>query len=222
MNSPLTLKNIHHRFTQGHKKLAVLRGVNLTLKKGKVFALLGASGSGKSTLLNIAGLLESPTKGEVISFGKPTTNADEFRKNTVGFIHQFHYLMADLTALENVALSLLIKGRTNATKRAKRTLTQLGLAKRLHHRPHSLSGGECQRVAVARALVSEPAVILADEPAGSLDEENAQRVLAQFLEMAKQQGTAVLMATHHTQMARQCDGIFALTGGVVTKKHSTG
>jgi len=220
LNSPLELKNIYHSFGGGKNELMVLKGVNLCLQQGKVFALLGASGSGKSTLLNVGGLLERPIKGEVISFGKSIANADAFRRNVVGFIHQFHYLMADLSALENVALSLLIKrqiSKSKANAMATKMLSQLGLGKRLDHRPHSLSGGECQRVAVARALGANPAVVLADEPAGSLDEQNSKTVMEYFLALAKQQNTAVLMATHDKQMASQCDATFTISNGVVTK-----
>lgn len=218
MSEPLKLENIHHGFKQGGRVLEVLRGVSLTLKAGRITALLGVSGSGKSTLLNIAGLLESPNKGRVTVVGGRTDSErrkTELRRKNIGFIHQFHHLLADLTALENLALPLMIKGKSKraATKTAMLMLAKLGMENRADHLPGGLSGGECQRVAVARALVAEPKLILADEPTGNLDEANAKLVFTEFTAQAKRQNTAVLMVTHDKRLSGLCDEVLNLGNG---------
>ena len=198
--------------------LTVLKGVSLSLKAGRITALVGVSGSGKSTLLNIAGLLENPNQGRVVIGGRHSGGEwrkTELRRGNIGFVHQFHHLLADLTALENLALPLMIRGegRRAAAKAAEKALAKLGLAARAGHRPSALSGGECQRLAVARALIAQPRVVLADEPTGNLDQGNAELVFGELIAQAKRQNAAVLMATHDEKLSDLCDEARRLGGG---------
>lgn len=208
----LKLEHVGRRFSQAGETLDVLDDIGFELHKGEIVALLGQSGSGKSTLLHIAGLLEPPTSGTVIVNGIDCGKArdrvrTEIRRKEIGFIYQYHHLLPEFSALENVMMPLLIAGMRNkpAIARAEYLLEQMGLSHRLKHRPAKLSGGEQQRVAVARALANEPIILLADEPTGNLDSKTADMVFDQFLSLVKDQKVAALVATHNTELAARMD-----------------
>lgn len=223
MNSPvIRLAGLTRSFEQGGERIDVLRGVDLEVAPGEIVALLGPSGSGKSTLLQAVGLLEGGFGGEIDIAGVDASSlsADErtvLRRDRIGFVYQFHHLLPDFTALENVVLPQLVAGteRGAAVDRARELLTALGLAERLDHRPSQLSGGEQQRVAVARALANRPALVLADEPTGNLDERTSDRVLEQFLELVRGTGSAALVATHNERLAARMDRVVRLHDGVL-------
>ena len=223
MNSPvIRLAGLTRSFEQGGERIDVLRGVDLAVAPGEIVALLGPSGSGKSTLLQAVGLLEGGFGGEIDIAGVDASSlsADErtvLRRDRIGFVYQFHHLLPDFTALENVVLPQLVAGteRGAAVDRARELLTALGLAERLDHRPSQLSGGEQQRVAVARALANRPALVLADEPTGNLDERTSDRVLEQFLELVRGTGSAALVATHNERLAARMDRVVRLHDGVL-------
>ena len=224
MSKPvIRLAGLTRSFEQGGERIEVLRGVNLEVAPGEIVALLGPSGSGKSTLLQAVGLLEGGFGGEIDIAGVDASrlSADErteLRRDRIGFVYQFHHLLPDFNALENVLLPQLVAGsaRSDAEQRARELLTALGLAQRLDHRPSQLSGGEQQRVAVARALANRPALVLADEPTGNLDERTADRVLEQFLELVRGTGSAALIATHNERLAARMDRVVRLHNGVLT------
>ena len=221
MSEPvLQTTGLRRRFTQGEARIEVLRGVDLTVQPGEIVALLGPSGSGKSTLLQAVGLLEGGFEGSIRIDGQEAAQLDngqrtEMRRDKLGFVYQFHHLLPDFNALENVVLPLMIKGgtRAEADKRAADLLTVLGLAERLTHRPSQLSGGEQQRVAVARALANRPMLLLADEPTGNLDEATADRVFAEFLGLVRGEGSAALVATHNERLAAKMDRVLRLHEG---------
>lgn len=210
----LKLQNMGRSFKQGTEDLVVLKGVNLELKPGEIVALLGQSGSGKSTLLQIAGLLEPPTSGTVIINGTDCTKSSdkrrtEMRRDEIGFVYQFHHLLPEFSALENVMMPNLIAGlaKDKSRKRATELLTMMGLEHRLSHRPAKLSGGEQQRVAIARAMANQPSLLLADEPTGNLDEQTAEIVFQNFVDLVRKQKVAALVATHNTELASRMDRI---------------
>ena len=218
----LRLAGIERRFRQGDAWLEVLRGVDLALGPGEVMALVGPSGSGKSTLLQIAGLLEHPDGGEVYIAGRacgrlPDAQRTLIRREHLGFVYQFHHLLPEFSALENVMLPQMLAGvdRKRARERARELLKMLGLAEREEHRPARLSGGEQQRVAIARAMANQPAVLLADEPTGNLDEDTARVVFGALVAAARETNAALLVATHNAELASRADGIYRLHNGVV-------
>ena len=216
----LAVAGLTRSFAQGGVTIEVLRGVDLTVGAGEIVALLGASGSGKSTLLQAVGLLEGGFGGSIRIAGEQAAQLDSpgrtrVRRDQLGFVYQFHHLLPDFNATENVVLPQLIKDRTRkeADARAADLLTALGLGHRLTHRPNQLSGGEQQRVAVARALANRPALVLADEPTGNLDEATADIVLAEFLRLVREEGSAALVATHNERMALKMDRVVRLHEG---------
>ena len=221
MSDPVVrLTGLTRSFEQGGVRIDVLRGVDLAVQPGEVVALLGPSGSGKSTLLQAVGLLEGGFGGriEIAGTDATTLNSDArtaLRRDRIGFVYQFHHLLPDFNARENVVLPQLVAGteRGAANDRADELLSALGLAERLDHRPSQLSGGEQQRVAVARALANKPALVLADEPTGNLDEATADKVLAQFLELVRGHGNAALVATHNERLAARMDRVVRLHEG---------
>lgn len=222
MSDTVILTDLKRSFTQGSATIEVLRGVNLNVAAGEIVALLGPSGSGKSTLLQAVGLLEGGFTGSIRIGGEEaaTLNNDSrtrLRRDSLGFVYQFHHLLPDFSALENVILPQLIHGKTNeaALARACDLLSSLGLAQRLDHRPSQLSGGEQQRVAVARALANRPPLILADEPTGNLDEATADIVLGEFLSLVRQEGSAALIATHNERIAAKMDRVVRLHDGIL-------
>ena len=218
----LATRDLARSFTQGGETIAVLRGVDLQVAPGEIVALLGPSGSGKSTLLQAVGLLEGGFAGSIRIAGEEAARMTAaqrtaLRRDRLGFVYQFHHLLPDFTAIENVVLPQLIGGRdpTDAADRATQLLSALGLGHRLQHRPAKLSGGEQQRVAVARALANRPALVLADEPTGNLDEHTADRVLAEFLRLVRDERSAALVATHNERLAAKMDRIVRLHEGTL-------
>ena len=222
MRPVVELSGLTRSFEQGGVRIDVLRGVNLEVMPGEIVALLGPSGSGKSTLLQAVGLLEGGFGGEILIAGnsaeKSNANArTELRRDHLGFVYQFHHLLPDFDAKENVVLPQLVAGkpREEADARAVELLTALGLGHRLDHRPSQLSGGEQQRVAVARGLANRPDLVLADEPTGNLDEATSDRVLEQFLALVRGEGSAALVATHNERLAARMDRVVRLHEGVL-------
>ncbi len=220
MNEALILTGLSRSFTQGDTTIEVLRGVDLTLQRGEIIALLGPSGSGKSTLLQAAGLLEGGFGGSLSIDGVQAVGLDDrgrtaLRRDKLGFVYQFHHLLPDFTAAENVVLPQLVAGHSMAAAetRADALLGTLGLSQRLRHKPSQLSGGEQQRVAVARALANKPVLVLADEPTGNLDEATAAKVLEAFLTLVRTEGSAALIATHNKALADRTDRIVTLHDG---------
>ena len=216
----LELAGLKRSFTQGDTTIEVLRGVDANLRRGEIVALLGPSGSGKSTMLQAVGLLEGGFGGAIRIDGEDVTRIDQgertkTRREKIGFVYQFHHLLPDFTGLENVVLPQLIRGASQADAEARATdlLGRLGLAERLHHKPSKLSGGEQQRVAVARALANRPLLVLADEPTGNLDEATADRVFDQFVGLVRDHGSAALVATHNERLAARMDRVLRLHEG---------
>lgn len=226
MNSPVApivaLKGLKRSFEQGGERIDVLRGVDLEIQPGEIVALLGPSGSGKSTLLQAVGLLEGGFEGSIAIAGIQAEQLagdarTALRREHLGFVYQFHHLLPDFDARENVVMPQMILGtpRAEAHARADAILTSLGLGHRLTHRPSQLSGGEQQRVAVARALANRPTLVLADEPTGNLDEHTSDTVLGQFLELVRGEGSAALVATHNERLAARMDRVVRLREGVL-------
>ncbi|MGQ0742351.1 MAG: ABC transporter ATP-binding protein [Alphaproteobacteria bacterium] len=216
----LRLQSVTRVYRQGTNDLLVFRDVSLAVRPGEIVALVGPSGAGKSSLLHIAGLLEAPSAGEVYIAGVAATRLREkdrtrLRRDTLGFVYQFHHLLPEFTALENVALPQMIAGRSwhDAAKEAERLLSMVGLAQRLEHRPSKLSGGEQQRVAIARALANHPRVVLADEPTGNLDPKTAGQVFQVLLDMARAANLSALVATHNIELATKLDRTLLLHDG---------
>jgi lipoprotein-releasing system ATP-binding protein len=219
-SAALELIGLTRSFQQGGVTIEVLRGADLRLERGEIVALLGPSGSGKSTLLQAAGLLEGGFGGRILIDGVEAADLSDdartnMRRDRLGFVYQFHHLLPDFSAQENVVLPQLVKGidRAASEARAKELLEALGLGARLDHRPSQLSGGEQQRVAVARALANKPVLVLADEPTGNLDEDTATKVLDEFLRLVRSQGSAALVATHNRALAARMDRIVRLEHG---------
>ena len=218
----LETRGLARSFTQGGETIEVLRGVDLSVAAGEIVALLGPSGSGKSTLLQAVGLLEGGFQGSIRIAGAEAARLNAagrtaVRRDRLGFVYQFHHLLPDFTATENVVLPQLIGGAEPAAAQARAAslLTALGLGHRLTHRPAQLSGGEQQRVAVARALANRPALVLADEPTGNLDEATADVVLAEFLRLVRGEGSAALVATHNERLAAKMDRVVRLHEGTL-------
>jgi lipoprotein-releasing system ATP-binding protein len=216
----LSVGGLQRSFQQGGITIEVLRGIDLEVHPGEIVALLGPSGSGKSTLLQAVGLLEGGFEGSIRISGEEAAALENdgrtrLRREALGFIYQFHHLLPDFSALENVIIPQLIRGATGAQARARaeQLLTTLGLGERLSHRPSKLSGGEQQRVAVARALANRPILVLADEPTGNLDEATADIVFAEFLTLVRGEGSAALVATHNERIAAKMDRVLRLHEG---------
>ena len=218
----LETRGLKRSFTQGGVTIHVLRGVDLSVQPGEIVALLGPSGSGKSTLLQAVGLLEGGFEGSIRLGGEEAASLDDdgrtrLRRDLLGFVYQFHHLLPEFNAVENVILPQLVRGAEpdEARTRARELLSTLGLEQRLDHRPAKLSGGEQQRVAVARALANRPPLILADEPTGNLDEHTADKVFAEFLGLVRGEKSAALVATHNERLAKRMDRVVRLHDGVL-------
>jgi len=208
MSNLLQVHDLHKSFVEGGEEIQVLRGLDMELGERERIAIVGESGVGKSTLLHILGILDRPSTGRVIYRGKDLSQLSEdeiaeFRNRELGFIFQFHYLLPDFSALENVMLPALIRGWEweKARSEAEQLLTAVGLKDRVSHRPGKLSGGEQQRVAVARALILSPSLLLADEPTGDLDPRTGEEIEHLLLQLNEQRGVALVIATHSRQLA---------------------
>ncbi len=216
----LEVRGLSKTFEHDGQQIEVLRSVDLTLRAGEQVAVVGSSGAGKSTLLHLLGTLDAPTSGEVRFGGKDVLEMRPkalaaFRNRTIGFMFQFHHLLPEFTALENVMMPALIarQGRAEAEKRARRFLDQVGLSHRLAHRPGELSGGEQQRTALARALVIEPKLLLADEPTGNLDSKTSEGIHALFDQLNRESGTAMLVVTHNRDLAARMPRTLTMQDG---------
>ena len=216
----LSVRGVTRTYQSAAGPLTVLKGVDLDVRPGEVVGLIGPSGSGKSSLLHAAGLLERPTSGDILIDGRDVGDLPErarthIRLASIGFVYQFHHLLAEFDARDNVALPLRIAGvgQAEARARASEVLTALGLGERLTHQPAQMSGGEQQRVAVARALANRPRLLLADEPTGNLDPATSQTVFEALHRLVKDTGVAALIATHNMELAGHMDRVFALKDG---------
>lgn len=203
-------------------ELTVLNDVSIDIMPSEIISIIGASGAGKSTLLQILGGLDNPTSGKIFFDGQEMNgfSASElaaFRNKNIGFVFQFHHLLPEFTAIENVCMPAFIKGvsKSDATKRAKELLSKLGLADRIHHKPSELSGGEQQRVAVARALMNQPKVVFADEPSGNLDSENAQELHELFFKLREEFGQSFVIVTHNKELAQMADRTITMSDGKI-------
>ena len=223
----LAISGLRRVYTTGQGPLEVLKGANLTVAAGEIVGLVGPSGSGKSSLLHAAGLLEHPTAGKIVIDGQDCGGMDDrtrtlIRLRTIGFVYQFHHLLPEFSALDNVALPALIAGlsRRDARARAEALLVQVGLSARLSHQPAQLSGGEQQRVAVARALTNAPRLLLADEPTGNLDPATSRSVFANLRDLVRATGVAALIATHNLEMTRHMDRVLTMRDGLVVERQT--
>jgi lipoprotein-releasing system ATP-binding protein len=222
MSELLSVKNLHKSFFEGGSEIHVLRGLNLDVAEGERLAVVGESGVGKSTLLHVLGALDHPTSGKIYYAGKELPLGDEtalcqFRNREIGFVFQFHYLLPDFSALENVMFPALIQGidRAQAQHEAEQLLTLVGLKERMSHRPGKLSGGEQQRVAVARAVILKPKLVLADEPTGSLDLRIGEEVQNLLFRLNEENHIALIVATHNRQFAEKIGRCVELTAGAL-------
>lgn len=212
--------DLHRSFQTGATRLHVLKGVNLRVYRGEMVAVIGASGVGKSTLLHILGALDQPDKGKVSLNDADVFSMDKrelahFRNRTIGFVFQFHHLLAEFTALENVIMPKLIAGEemTIIKEKGEKILAEVGLLERKEHRPGELSGGEQQRLAVARALINDPQILVADEPSGNLDKENKDNLHQLFTELNENKSQTIILATHNQELAQRAERIYRLKDG---------
>jgi lipoprotein-releasing system ATP-binding protein len=223
MSEPhLRLTKVHRHYGMGETQVRVLEAADLTVDGGELVAIVAPSGAGKSTLLHLSGLLERPQSGEIEITGTPTSVLNDrgrtlLRRTTIGYVYQFHHLLPEFSALENVTIPQLIAGKTQAVanKRSRELLDLLGVGPRAAHRPAELSGGEQQRIAIARAAANHPRVILADEPTGNLDPATSELVFAALQDLIRNEGAAAIIATHNHDLARRADRIVTLKDGLV-------
>ncbi|MDZ7719117.1 MAG: ABC transporter ATP-binding protein [Balneolaceae bacterium] len=225
-NFVLQGSDIHKEFPSesGDGVLRILQGVDLQIKKADIISIVGSSGSGKSTLLHILGGLDHPTSGDVFWHGKSIyqfkkDQLAELRNKNVGFVFQFHHLLPEFTAMENVMMPALIKDTpfSKAEERATELLDRFGMSDRLNHRPSQLSGGEQQRVSMARALTNHPSIILADEPTGNLDEKNTESILSLLFQLREMEDLSIVLITHEKEIATRCDIVYSLQNGTLNR-----
>ncbi len=226
MSNILELKSISKNYIQGKSNIEILKSVNLSIKAGELVGILGSSGSGKSTMLHIAGLLDNQFSGEVIVKSRLTSKLNDnsknlIRLNNIGFIYQYHHLLKDFSARENVAMPALIasKNYNESLKEADQLLSILGLGSRINNFPGELSGGEQQRVAIARSMINKPDIILADEPTGNLDNDSSNLVIDLFLKLAKERNLASIIVTHNNSIAEKLDSVYEIKGGILYKNN---
>lgn len=224
MSSILRLDKISKTYEQGGEALTVLKNASFEIKAGEIVALVGPSGSGKSTLLHIAGLLDSPSSGKISMSGRDLSGCNDkqrtlIRRHQMGFVYQFHYLQPEFSALENIVLPQMIAGvkKSEAKKNALSLLGGMGLANRVEHRPARLSGGEQQRVAIARGLANNPQLLIADEPTGNLDPQTADGVFKLLLDRVRNQNIGALIATHNMDLAKRMDRILTIRNGELSE-----
>lgn len=231
MSNPsiVSLRNVVKDYQVEKKPLRVLRGISLDVGEGEIVAITGSSGAGKSTLLHIIGGLDVATSGDVEVGDEKLVNLNaaqlaDFRNRTIGFVFQFHHLLPEFTAAENVAMPLLIRGvaMRDAMAEARDYLELVGIADRGHHKPSELSGGEQQRVAVARALVPKPRIVLADEPSGNLDSENGEKLHALLWDISRREGRTFIIVTHNHDLAMHADRVLAMRDGVIEGDQGVG
>ena len=218
----IRIVGLHKSFVMGQRELTVLNGINLEIPRGQMVAIVGASGAGKSTMLHIMGMLDRPTKGTVYFndqdlFQLSEAEQAEFRNRRIGFVFQFHHLLPEFTALENACMPALIQRRSleEVEQEATRLLQEVGLGQRLHHKPGELSGGEQQRVAVARALLQKPDLVLADEPTGNLDTHTGDALFGLLRELNQSHGTTFVIVTHNDKLSAQSDRIVRMQDGMI-------
>jgi lipoprotein-releasing system ATP-binding protein len=218
----ITITDLHKSFSMGSHELPVLRGINLEIQRGEMIAIVGASGAGKSTMLHIIGTLDRPTSGTVTFDGQDLfkmteSQQAEFRNRRIGFVFQFHHLLPEFTALENACMPALVQRRDPASVEAEATalLKEVGLGQRLHHKPGELSGGEQQRVAMARALIQNPDMVLADEPTGNLDTHTGDGLFGLMRELNKTRRTTFIIVTHNDKLSAQSDRIIHMQDGQI-------
>lgn len=221
----IEVNDLHKSFTMGTQTIEILKGINFVLSRGEMLTMVGASGAGKSTLLHILGTLDRPTQGTVRFDGQNVFELSEtqlaaFRNRRIGFVFQFHHLLPEFTALENTFLPSMIQKRpkTEAIEEAKQLLTEVGLQHRLHHKPGELSGGEQQRVAVARALIRNPDLVLADEPTGNLDTQTGEALFQLLRDLNRKRGTAFVIVTHNERLSKQADRLVHMKDGLLLEQ----
>lgn len=224
----LQVKDVYKSFTLGNQTVEVLNGINLTLHRGEMLAMVGESGAGKSTFLHILGTLDRPTHGTVLYEGQDVFRLSEnelaeFRNQRIGFVFQFHHLLPEFTALENTYLPALMQKRPQGEmlEHATTLLSEVGLGHRLHHKPGELSGGEQQRVAVARALIQNPDLVLADEPTGNLDAHTGEAIFELLRSLNQKRGTAFIIVTHNERLSGQADRLIHVVDGKITDGNGT-
>ena len=226
MSSPLIeIRDLYKSYSIDHVKIDVLKGINEKFNEGEITAVMGPSGVGKTTLLNILGALDRQTSGEIFFQGKPYSKMDEqefahFRNQTIGFVFQFHHLLAEFTALENVMIPQLIAGinKTDASAKARQALKEMGLEDRVEHKPSEMSGGEQQRVAVARALINDPRLVLADEPSGNLDKASGEMLTGLLWNLCQEKGHGFIIVTHNQKLADKADRQILISDGSIVKE----
>ncbi|MAV99706.1 MAG: ABC transporter [Rhodobiaceae bacterium] len=219
-DSVLSLSGISRIYTQGDNKIDVLKNIDLNVNRGEIISLIGSSGSGKSSLLHIAGLLEQPDAGDItingVKFSKMKDQDRTIsRRHSIGFIYQFHHLLSDFSAIDNIIIPMMIAGqdKSYSQERAMMLLSKLGLEDRKDHLPSQLSGGEQQRVSIARAIANKPDLLLADEPTGNLDSKTADIVFEQFISLVRQENMSVLLATHNIKLSEKSDRVISIQNG---------
>ena len=226
MSKPfIKIEKLNKQFETSNSTIQVLKDINLNLDSGKIIAITGPSGSGKSTFLHLLALLDKPTRGKISILGKSANNLSEYNKNkmirdNISIIFQNNNLLSDFTAIENVAMPLIIRNKNYnySIKQAEKFLKKVNLGKRLKHFPSDLSGGEQQRVAIARSLISETKIILADEPTGNLDYKNSNEVFSYFLKL-KQKNKIIIIATHNRELANKADYTLSLSNGIIKREN---
>jgi lipoprotein-releasing system ATP-binding protein len=220
MANLLEVHNLEKTFEQAGEKLTIFKDLNMSIGEGEIVALVGPSGAGKSTLLQLVGLLDTPTSGKILINNKDATGLDDnartrVRRESIGFVYQFHNLLPEFSALENVIVPQMIAGvsQKDAALRAEKILTGLGLSERLSHRPARLSGGEQQRVAIARSIANRPHILLADEPTGNLDPAHSANVFQMLIDLVRRNGIGALIATHNMDLADKMDRVLEMKNG---------